>query len=269
MKTSSALALASAIILSLCAMPANATTLNRTWVSATTGADGSMCGAITSPCLTFAGALANTAVGGEVDCLGPGDFGTVQINQSVSIVCDGVSNGGIFDASASHAAVTIEGVSGTVVYLSGLDLNGGNTAPSGIFVISASTVYIVHSSIRGFTAYGVNVASTVNPTRVIIKDSIIVSNGATGNGNTGGVYVSPAGATNVVSVLNTVIDGNAGFAAQAIGADGTSAIALTNSVLTGSPTGLSLEAGGTAEFIGPSNVVAGAITGTTTSVSFK
>jgi hypothetical protein len=268
MKTSCAFALASAIILALCAVPASATTLGRTWVSAT-GANGGTCGPITSPCLTFDGALANTAAGGEIDCLGPGDFGTVQINQSVSIVCDGVSNGGIFDTSTTAAAVTIEGPSGTVVYLSGLDLEGGGTAPSGVFVISASNVYITHSSIRGFTAYGVNVASTTNPTRVFIKDSTIVNNGTAGDSNTGGVYVAGASATNAAIIVSTVIDGNSGFAAQAIGASGTSVIALTNSVLSGSPTGLDLLDGATAELVGPSNVIAGAITGTTTSVPFK
>jgi hypothetical protein len=270
MKTSCALALASAIILTLGAIPANAAALNRTWVSGTTGSDSNAC-TITAPCATFQGALSKTAVGGEIDCLTPGDFGGTAgpsgyllITQSVSIVCDGVSNGGIL-ATGQNVAVSIVGGSGTVVYLSGLDLNGLgqelNFGLNGVYVTAGSTVYIVHSTIRNFHGPGVLVESNTNPTRVFIKDSIIANNG-------GGVSVQATdGATNAVIMVNTVLDGNGAVGASATDSD--SYLSFANSFVTGSSTGIQLESGASAELVGPSNAIAGAVTGTTTSVPFK
>jgi hypothetical protein len=262
MKTSCGLALLSAAILALCAIPADAAS-NRTFVSGT-GSDSNPCSR-TSPCASFQEALGKTAAGGEVDCLDPGDFGGasqgVTISQSVSIVCDGVSNGGIINNSGS-AAITINGTSGTVVYLSGLDLNGMETTGNGgVVVNSGSAVYIVHCTIRGFGIDGVYVRSSTNPTRVFIKDSIIVNN------NNDGVYVNGSGTTNVVIMVNTIVDGNLEYAASAASTD--SAVALTQTMLTGGTKGLYVASGATGELVGPSNVIAGAITGTTTSVPFK
>jgi hypothetical protein len=254
-------ALASAIILALCAMPANAQA-NRTWVSGT-GSDSNTC-TITAPCASFTGAQAYTNASGEIGCLNPGDFGgtshSVTLVQSYSIVCDGVSNGGIL--ATGGAAITINAFPNSVVYLSGLDLEGGGTGSIGVDVEVAATVYIVHCTIRGFGTAGVGVKTSGN-TRVIIKDSIIVN-------NTLGVAVeAQGGATNSASIFNTIIDGNSSIAAGAVGTNGTSAIALTNSVLTGSPIGLDLVNGGSAILIGPSNTIAGAINGSPTSVAFK
>ena len=263
MKTLYALAFVSAIIPALGVLPASAAS-NRTWVSGT-GADTGTC-PITTPCASFSYALSQTASGGEIDCLGPGDFSNngvgVTISQAVSIICDGVSNGGILNIG-SGGAVTVSAGSGAVVYLSGLDLNGGGVGGSGVFVDSGSTVYIVHCTIRGFNGPGVPIYSTTNPTRVLIKDSIITN-------NTYGVYVQgESGAVNAAIVVNTLIDGNSNSAVGASGATGTSIIALEQAALTGSPTGLDLTNGATGELIGPSNAIAGAIIGTTTSVAFK
>jgi hypothetical protein len=268
MKSPAALALLSAIIVALGAVPANATMLNRTWVSAT-GTDGGTCGAIAAPCASFQGALSNTAAGGEIDCLTPGDFGgsshSLTIGQSVSIVCDRVSNGGIFSASANSNAITVNAGSGAVVYLSGLDLQGAAASEDfGVEVTGGSAVYIVHCTIRGFI-YGVVVGSFTDITRVVIKNSIIVNNTEDGL-----LVGARTGTTNAAVTLNTVIDGNVGAAAVVTNTyGGSSAVALENSLLTGSPTGLYLQDGATGESIGPSNTVSGAIVGSPTSVPFK
>jgi hypothetical protein len=262
MKITSVFVLLSAIILTLWAVPASAASLNRTFVSATTGVDGGSCGAITSPCLTFAGALTNTNAGGEIDCLTPGDFGTVTIGESVSIICDGVSNGGILTATATTAAITINAGSGATVYLSGLDLNGFNKATEAVLVSTASQVYINHTTMRNF-AGGVFVNSSTNPTRVVIRDSIIVKNSLVG------VSVAPTGgAVNGTVIINTLIDGNADIGVNATNAAGTAAVALVGTTVTGSPTSVNLLDGATADFYGPSNVI-GAVSGTTTSVPFR
>jgi len=271
MKTSCALALLSAIILTLCAIPANAQPYNRTWVSQS-GTNSGTCGLPTSPCASFAAALANTAANGEIDCLGPGDFEAVTINKPISIICDGVSNGSILTSAAGTNAIAISAGAG-VVYLSGLDLNGfGGTGNNGVFVSSGSTVYIVHSTIRGFGVNGVAVNSTTNPTRVVIKDSVIVNNGSGSGAGAAGVGVNVqgnGGATNAAIIVNTVIDGNVVDAVKAQIVSGASVVALEQTILSGSPTGLDLVNGASAELIGPSNTIAGAINGTTTSVPFK
>src|SRR6185369_17575125 len=55
----------------------------RTWVSGV-GDDPNPCSR-TAPCKTFAGAISKTFIGGEIDCLDPGGFGTVSITKSITI----------------------------------------------------------------------------------------------------------------------------------------------------------------------------------------
>jgi hypothetical protein len=263
MKTSHATALAAAIILALSAVPVGAAS-NRTFVSGV-GNDGNPCSR-TQPCASFSAALASTNAGGEIDCLDPGDFGIVTISQSVSIICDGVSNGGIVSTGANES-IFVDAPNGSVVYLSGLNLDGANIGSYGVVVESGSTVYIINSTIRSFSGQGVAVSSNTNSTRVIIKDSIIVNNGSPGQNITGGVSVEGQdGATNTAIILNTVIDDNTNYAARA---STNSAIALVQTLLTASTTGLNLLNGGSAVLIGPSNTIVGAISGPTTSVPFK
>jgi hypothetical protein len=69
-----------------------------------------------------------------------------------------------------------------------------------------------------------------------------------------------------VAIVNSLIDGNAEFAA---GANNGSTIALVQTVLSGSPIGLNLASEASGILIGPSNSIAGEIKGTTTSVAFK
>src|SRR5580704_19727516 len=75
----------------------------RTWVSGV-GDDANPCSR-TAPCKTFAGAISKTAAGGEIDCLDPGGFGGLTITHAISIICDGVSNGGI---TVGNAGVAID-----------------------------------------------------------------------------------------------------------------------------------------------------------------
>jgi hypothetical protein len=264
-KNTSALAALSAIIFALGAIPAHATTplLNRSFVSAS-GTDNDTCGAFTTPCASFQGALTNTAVGGEINCITAGDFGgdagTLTINTAVSIVCDGVSNGGILNATAT--AIKVNAPAGAMVYLSGLNINGvGRRGEFGIDVATGSTVYINHCTIQGFADYGVELTSPVNPTRVVISDSILVNNGVGV-----GVYGSN-GAANGAIIFNSIIDGNQIAAAQASG-NGQD-IGVADTVLSGSPNGLNLEESAAGVLVGPSNAIAGAINGSPVSVDFK
>src|SRR5712691_10017033 len=63
----------------------------RTWVSGV-GDDANPCSR-TAPCKTFAGAVSKTAVGGEIDALDPGGFGTLTITKSITLQAIGVEAG--------------------------------------------------------------------------------------------------------------------------------------------------------------------------------
>src|ERR1041384_633192 len=105
-----------------CATSANAQS-TRTWVSGI-GNDTNPCSR-TAPCFTFAGALSKTAAGGEIDCLDAGSFGTVTINQSITIDCAGVT-GGITNGAGS--GVTVNAGATDKVVLRNLNIQG----PSGL-----------------------------------------------------------------------------------------------------------------------------------------
>jgi hypothetical protein len=125
----------------------------RTWVS-NAGTNNAQC-SVTQPCLTFAQALAATSSGGEINCLTPGDFGPVEIGISVTIDCEGVSNGGI--ATSFAAAIAID-TAGIVVNLIGLELDGLNVPGSGpgVNITAPATVNIRNCKIYDFEYGGAN-----------------------------------------------------------------------------------------------------------------
>jgi Right handed beta helix region len=250
MKTSVLLALVSAICLAMLSMPANAQA-TRTWVSGV-GDDANPCSR-TAPCKTFAGAISKTATGGEINVLDPGGFGAVTITKALTIRSDHFEAGVL--VSGTNGIVVAAGSTGRVV-LEGLDIEGLGTGLNGVDILSGQAVYIIRCSIRSFSQNGVNVVSSTAGTRVFIRDSFIER-------NAGGVNVQGAGVANSASISNTLIDGNTSFAVQVNGAS--NAIAIVQSILAGSPTGVSVLGGGAVTSFGPSNIItgAGAVTSTT------
>ena len=94
---------------------------------------------------------------------------------------------------------------------------------------------------------------------VTSADSTILRNAA-------GVYV---GSSNVMSIENTLIDGNANAGAQANGSGCGEILGVFNSVINASPTSVQVTSGATAAAsIRPSNAVSGA-GGFTLSIPFK
>src|SRR6202048_2989953 len=71
----------------------------RTWVSGV-GDDANPCSR-TAPCKTFPGAYSRTAVGGEIDALDPGGFGTITISKSITIDGGGGNAGQVASILAS------------------------------------------------------------------------------------------------------------------------------------------------------------------------
>jgi hypothetical protein len=214
----------------------------RTWVSGV-GNDANPCSR-TAPCKTFAGAISKTAAGGEINVLDPGGFGAVTITKSITIRSDYIEAGVL--VSGTNGIIIAAGATDRVV-LEGLDFEGLGTGLNGVSVTSGKEVYIIRCAIRHFTQNGVNMASSTSGGHAFINDSFILF-------NSGGV--NSAGTANIASITNTNILSNTSFAVQANGAG--TIVGVQTSVLNNSPTGISKLAGGQVISVGPSNLVTGA-----------
>ena len=225
----------------LASAPAHAQA-TRTWVSGV-GDDANPC-TRTAPCKTFAGAISKTAPAGEINVLDPGGFGAVTITKSITLRADHVEGGVL--VAGTNGIVVAAGPNDTVV-IEGLDIEGLASGLNGVNFVSGAKLHIIRCHIHHFTQNGVNVASSTSGGHAFIANSYIF-------GNAGGVNV--AGTSNVGSITNTSILSNTSFAVQANGAN--NIVGVQNSVLNDSPTGISLLNGGTAVSVGPSNLVTGA-----------
>jgi hypothetical protein len=202
------LSLVSAICLALLSISANAQA-TRTWVSGV-GNDTGSCPR-TAPCLTFAYAITKTAAGGEINCLDPGGFGTVNITQSISIICGTAGEAGVLASGAGTFGITINAGSTDIVYLSGLDFKGLN-ADVGVVINSALRVTIQNCVIQGF-GDGINVGPT-NSMTLEIKDTTVINNSDVG------ISILPSGGTMYASIDHSLIQNNVGDGVHADGTNG-------------------------------------------------
>jgi hypothetical protein len=188
--------------------------LGRTFVSSS-GADSNPCSR-DSPCLTFAGAYANTAAGGEIDVLDPGDYGPLTIATSLTI--DG-GGGQVVSVLVSQApAITIQAdQSNDAVILRHLRFQGllgddsdqGSAGTIGINIISAARVSLESIEITGFggTAAGsggIVIAPNSGTMKVNIQDTSAYNNVA-------GLLSGPTGgAAAHVTIEHSYFDSNLG-----------------------------------------------------------
>ena len=220
----------------LSALPANAQA-TRTWVSQASGDDAFACSR-TQPCRTFAGAIAKTAINGEINCIDAGGYGAVTIAKSVTIDCTGTY--GSILATAVTAGVTINIVASAddphrSVRLRGLSLNGTGlsgtvgtrTGLDGIRILQASSVFVEDTVINDFSQQGIKVAAGEGVNLALDNVTIRNTNGS-------GVTLSTA-AGQVVAALNNVrIDGTP----VGVSANGLVRADLRNVTLAHNTTGL-------------------------------
>jgi hypothetical protein len=167
---------------------------SRTWVSGV-GDDANPCSR-TAPCKTFAGAISNTAAGGEISVLDPGGYGAVTITQSVTIDGDGTLASIL--ASAGNG-ITVNGA-GAVLTLRNISLVcTNNGALKGVHLLNGSAAILDHVTISGFETA---VASTTG--NVMVINSTLVRNR--------GFAVHALGGT--ITVENSMLANN-GVAVQA------------------------------------------------------
>ena len=192
------------VVSGLLTAPASAQA-TRTWVSGV-GDDANPCSR-TAPCKTFAGAISKTAAGGEINCLDSGGYGAVTITKSITLLCQGVVAGVL--ASGTNGIV-INNAS-AVVYLRGLDIEGGTTGLAGVRIVAAAGVYIDNCVIHDIKAasnagWGINSVAT-GATELTVTNTHLYNNGDAVSG--GGILINGiAGATSKTVLRNVAIINN-------------------------------------------------------------
>jgi hypothetical protein len=165
----------------------------RTWVSGV-GDDANPCSR-TAPCKTFPGAYSRTAVGGEIDALDPGGFGTVTISKSLTI--DGGGAGLASVLASSTNGVVINGSASDVITLRNIQIQGirNSSFPglTGIVFNSGLVLNLEHVVIENFQTGAISFQPAARAFMHIVDcnisnsggDAIIISTAASGGGNNG------------------------------------------------------------------------------------
>jgi hypothetical protein len=238
-----------------------------TWVSAT-GNDSIGNGTVTSPYASFAEAASQTAAGGIISVLGPGDYGPLTITQSLTI--DGTGGGSITSAGDGEGIYISPSAAATVI-LRNLTIDGGGTGSDAIFIASSGTTNTVNVTIdgcilAGFADIGIGLGSE-SPMYVVVKNTTI-SGGELGvrtfqNGTTAPVtsfdhvsldHVTIQGASanavftrnGNVDISNSNITGNVGTGAAGIQADTYATLNVQNTMISNNTDGVCIYANSTA-----------------------
>lgn len=164
-------------ILALCSLAQAQAT--RTWVSGV-GNDINPCSR-TAPCKTFAGAISKTAIGGEIDVLDGGGFGSVTITKSITID-GGPGLGSILASGTTGVVVSIAAnandperrVTLRRLSINGTGLNntiGLRTGIRGISWTAGRSLYVEDCYIQAFTNEGIRVALTEDLGFLSVKDT--------------------------------------------------------------------------------------------------
>jgi len=191
-----------ALSFALMASTANAQA-TRTWVSGV-GDDVNPCSR-TAPCKTFAGAISKTATGGEINCLDPAGYGTLNITKSITVDC-GYTHGSALAANVNGFLINGAGIH---VTLRGLSINSANTTTgNGVRIIQAGSVtiddvVIEHFGGTGTNGRGVAIETSAGTVRVTIQNSRI------DHVNNIGVHSNPTGGTVRLVMDNVQISSSA------------------------------------------------------------
>jgi hypothetical protein len=192
-----------AFAICFCAMTSAAQAqATRTWVSGV-GDDANPCSR-TAPCKTFPGAYSKTAVGGEIDVLDPGGFGTITIGHAITI--DG--GGGVIASilASSTVGINVNAGANDEVTIRNIQINGISQSSfpgtNAINFNSGRTLNVEKCVIENFSGFGINfqpvVRSFLHVVNTVIENTgnngIIISTTAT----TGGVNRADVRWTHVV-----------------------------------------------------------------------
>ena len=232
-----------------------------TWVSGV-GDDANAC-TRTSPCKTFAGAIASTDAGGTIHVLDSGGFGAITITQAVTI------DGGGFQASALSSGtngIVIAAGSSDDVTLRNLVMSGAGTTTSGcryssgvrgIVVRSAHTVHLDHVRIQQYINGGLRIENSANA--VVVDANTLTVRNICGPG----IDVAPSGTGTASVVLR---DATISRATTGVSVTSGGAVSLLDCTVFGNDTGVSTTGTGTIYADALTQIIANTTNGTPTSV---
>lgn len=225
----------------------------RTWVSGV-GDDANPCSR-TAPCKTFQGALSKTAARGEISVLDPGNFGSVTIAKSISLVSDSVTAGVRMTAGTG---ITVNAGAGDVVVIRGLDIQGTGTATTGILFEAGRALFVEQTQIGGFTGDGI-LANLTTSGEVHVTGSQLRNNGGAGlraSTASGLLTLAVEGsqlANNAVgldardntstTVIGSMVASNTSVGLQAQADTTSAALAVADTVVTFNPIGIQVGGG--------------------------
>ena len=193
----------------------------RSWVSST-GLDSNSC-LRAAPCATFGGAIAKTAINGQVNCADPGDYGTPTITQSVTIDCPqgfGTVFGVVINIPTGNPNDGRRGVS-----LRGLNVQRGSGI-IGIEIIAAATVTLDRVQVSGGFTFGLSDHRSDSVGQLFVSNSTIEN-------ATVGIGVATPGTMHVVLDNVQATENSYGLAAGA-----RARVAVRRSVFSGNTIGI-------------------------------
>jgi hypothetical protein len=200
----------------LVAAPANAQA-PRTWV-ASNGDDAFPCSR-TQPCKTFAGALVNTQVNGEINCVDAFGYGSVTITKSITIDCAGTyasilasNTNGITIITEPNIKVIVRNLT-----INGTPGSGGLPGFYGIRFLTSGTLHLDNVMVQNFTGAGSGFGIDFTPNgaaKLLVSNSYFENNGTATTG--GGIRIRPSASGTTAVISKTAV--NRGL--QGIVADG-------------------------------------------------
>ena len=199
----------------------------RTWVSGV-GDDVNPCSR-TAPCKTFAGAISKTAVNGEINCLDPAGFGSINVTKSITIDCED-TQGSILAAGVNGVIVNITAATDIkkAFKIRGVSINGVGTGINGIRILAANSVHVDEVVIDGMTQHGISIETTAGSPKVFVQDTHIRS--VSGNGINS--FIIGGG------VKLTIAGSQLGATATGLSLSNNTAATISDSIVAGNTTGI-------------------------------
>jgi hypothetical protein len=199
------------------------------------GNDSNTCSYL-SPCATFQQALSVTVAGGEITAIDSDGFGSLVINQSVTITGAPGAEANV-PSVAGGSSIVIGG--GIDVTLRNLTINGEGVGYNGIEIDEAVSVTVTNCTITDFyqptnnlnAGNGIWISSYSNTDNLTVTNSLVANNGQAG------IYINAA--TSAL-INNVVVTGNTVYGIYNVqGGSGT--VAIANSFISGNGTGIYIQ----------------------------
>ena len=232
-----AAALALAVTLPSVQAQAQNGALIRSFVSST-GVDTNPC-TITQPCQSFAQAYTKVGANGIIAALDPGKYGPITITGPLTVNGNGWA---AITGPAQGNGITVNAVSGNVI-LTGLEVDGAGAAYNGIVFNTGDSLTVTNCVLQNFAFDGSDSTTgngiLMQPTTALVTFAItntVVSN----NGFVGFTYFTSA-STAAYGVIDHVVatnNGLEGFVIAASGSNGSTTVAISNSIADNNGTGI-------------------------------